>query len=114
MIKATLLFIVTVTLSSISGNAQKNSGPAQVTLQNNTQYDLCLYVDNENNLACGPASGSGGICVASVESGSHVFIVATVGGKISASTDPVDLNSGDSKIITVAIGNDGQLMLSIN
>ncbi len=113
----TLLFIVIVALSSVSGSAQKNLPPAQVTLQNNTQYDLCLYVDDGNNIACGPASGNGGMCVTSVESGRHAFIVATaggVGGKISASTDPVDLNAGDTKIITAAIGSDGQLTLSVN
>jgi len=112
--KAALLFIVFVALSSVSGNAQKNSGPVQVTLQNNTQYDLCLYADNENNPVCGPASGNGGICVSTVESGRHVFIVGTLGGKISASTDPVDLNAGDSKIITVGTGSDGQLSLNVN
>ena len=114
MIKATLLLIVTVALSSFCGNAHKNSDQAQVMLQNNTQYDFCLYLDNLNNLVCGPASGNGGFCVTSVESGRHVFIVATIDGKMPASTDPVDLNPGDTKIITAAIGSDGQLKLSVN
>lgn len=114
MKKSTLLFMVIVALGSISGNAQKNSDPAQITLQNNTQYDLCLYLDNGNNLVCGPASGNGGICVTSVESGRHVFIVATVDGKMSTSTNPVDINSGDTKIVTAAIGSDGQLNLNVH
>jgi len=114
MMKATLLFILIVVLSSFSGNAHKNSDQAQITFQNNTQYDLCLYLDSSDNLACGPASGNGGFCVSSVESGRHVFIVATVEGKFSTSTDPVDLNSGDSKTITAAIGSDGQIKLSVN
>jgi len=114
MRKVTLLFLVIVVLSPISGNAQKNSDQAQATLQNNTQYDLCLYVDNENNLACGPASGDGGFCVTSIESGRHVFIVATVDGKISASTDPVDVNPSDSKTITASTGTDGQLKLRVD
>jgi hypothetical protein len=114
MMKAILLFALTAVLSSFSSSAQKNSGPVQVTLQNNTQYDLCLYVDNQNNIACGPASANGGTCVTTVESGTHVFIVATVDGNISASTDPVDLNTGDTKIITATTGSDGQLKLSVN
>ncbi|HEY9164601.1 MAG TPA: hypothetical protein VIS48_00405 [Candidatus Kryptonia bacterium] len=114
MKKAMLSLIVILALSSISGNAQINSDLAQVTLQNNTQYDLCLYVDNKNNLVCGPASGNGGFCVSNVEPGSHVLIVATVDGTISASTDPVNLNQGDSKIVTATIGSDSQLKVSVN
>ena len=113
MKKSALLFMIIVALCSISGKAQKNSDQAQVTLQNNTQYDLCLYLDNGNNLACGPASANGGMCIASVESGRHVFIVATVDGKMSTSTDPLDLNSGDTKIVTAAIGSDGQVNLNV-
>ena len=105
--------MVIVALGSISGKAQKNSDPAQVTLQNNTQYDLCLYLDNGSNLVCGPASGNGGMCVTSVESGRHVLIVATVDGKMSTSTDPVDINSGDTKIVTAAIGSDGVINLTV-
>jgi hypothetical protein len=105
---------LTAVLSSISVSAQKNSGPVQVTLQNNTQYDLCLYVDSQNNIACGPASANGGMCVTTVESGKHVLIVATVGGSVSVSTDPIDLNTGDTKIITASTGSDGQLKLSVN
>lgn len=114
MKKSTLLFMVIVALGSISGKGQKNADPAQITLQNNTQYDLCLYLDNLNNLVCGPASGDGGICVTSVESGRHVFIVATVDGKMATSTNPVDINSGDTKIVTAAIGSDGQVNLNVH
>ena len=107
MMKATLLFILIVVLSSFSGNTHKNSDQAQITFQNNTQYDLCLFLDNGNNLVCGPAPANGGVCVASVESGTHVLIVATVDGNISTSTNPVDINPGDTKIVTAATGNDG-------
>jgi len=105
--------MIIVALFSISGKAQKNSDPVQVTLQNNTQYDLCLFLDNGNNLVCGPAPANGGVCVASVESGTHVLIVATVDGNISTSTNPVDINPGDTKIVTAATGNDGKIHLSV-
>ncbi len=114
MKKATLLSIAVLALISISGKAQKNLDQVQLTFQNNTQYDLCLYVDDVNNLACGPAPGNGGMCVANIESGRHVFIVATVDGKMSTSTDPVDLNPGDTKIVTAAIGSDGQISLNVH
>ncbi len=113
MKKAALLSITIMALSFISGKAQINMDQVQVTLQNNTQYDLCLYVDDANNLACGPASANGGMCVASVESGSHVFIVATVDGGMSTSSDPVDLKPGDTKIVTAAMGSDGKISLNV-
>jgi len=113
MKKSALLFMVIAALGSFSGKPQKDSDPAQVTLQNYTRYDLCLYLDKGDNLVCGPALANGGFCVTSVESGSHVFIVATADGKMSTSTDPVDVNSGDTKIVSAAMGTDGQINLSV-
>jgi len=113
MRKTIPLFLAIAAAFSISGMANKCADQAQVTLQNNTQYDLCLYVDNLNNLACGPAPTSGGTCVANVESGNHVLIVATVDGKESASTDAISLSAGDTKIVSASAGDDGRISLSV-
>ncbi|MDD4858436.1 MAG: hypothetical protein PHD74_10100, partial [Candidatus Krumholzibacteria bacterium] len=89
------LFLAFAIFSPVLGQAQEDPGWAQAVLVNDTPFALYLYVDNENNLGCGPVLPGGGLfCTTHVRPGTHMLIAKTADGSMSTSSDSIIFNRG--------------------
>jgi hypothetical protein len=82
-----VLFLLGLSLSL----AYRAHATAQISLQNNTNFWLNLYIDG--NFGCGPVMPSG-FCTSSVTPGSHV-LEARKRGELSTTIPPETVNIGD-------------------
>src|SRR5271157_5142560 len=90
------LVSVLLVLSFGVSTAQAN---AQITLQNNSKYQLNLYIDH--NFGCGPALPRG-FCTSSITAGLHL-LEAKKGEEIMRTEENVNIGEGSSPVWTVTI-----------
>lgn len=87
--------------------AYKAHAMAQISLQNNTDLWLNLYIDG--NFGCGPVMPSG-FCVSSVKPGSHLLEARKRNDVISSETG-VNIGDGTSPTWTVTIKDPNQELI---
>jgi hypothetical protein len=111
MIKVTskILMLVLLVLSFSLPLANTTYAMSQISLQNNTDFWLYLYIDG--NFGCGPVMPSG-FCISSVTPGSHVLDARKKGESgIVIMSEAVNIGDGTSPTWTVTIENSDQALL---
>jgi hypothetical protein len=98
-------FWVAAALFMLGFGASMAQASAQITLQNNTKYQLSLYIDN--NFGCGPALPRG-FCTSSVTAGPHL-LEARKGEEVVQKEEAVNIGEGTSPVWTVTIEDDSPL-----
>ncbi|MDP2908373.1 MAG: hypothetical protein Q8N77_01055 [Nanoarchaeota archaeon] len=94
---AAIMAIVLGFVSFVPGQAQAQSGWAQVTMQNNTPFTLDLYVDND--YGCRALSGM--FCTTQIRVGNHTLTAKTSDGSRSTTEGPFYFAQGVSPTWTV-------------
>jgi hypothetical protein len=105
ILKILLLVLLSFCLSLPS--AYRAYALAQISLQNNTNLWLNLYIDN--NFGCGPVMPSG-FCTSSVTPGPHL-LEARKGAEVVKYEDGVNIGDGTSPTWTVTIEDPAQALI---